>query len=562
MADVKNTVIVGLKLEDQTQKGTQSARTQLKLLREEMMQLEQTGQRNTDRFRELQAQAGGLADQIGDTQAQIKAMSSDTRTLDTLLGVGQGLAGAFAVAQGAAALFGDENEELQKAMLKVQAALAILNGVQAVANVLNKDSAVMVNLNATAQRAYAAAVGTSTGALKAFRLALAATGIGLAVVAVGMLAANFDKLTAAVKGFLGIEDKQTSEEAMEALNHQLALMNANGEEQRKILQAEHDGLYDVLELETDLAKQKEIMQRQEILRAQGATILSKEAQENAKKEIEFERELKDMADARANLQLESFNREKERDAANSKRRQLEIATAKEVLQATSEADKAELAADRRREDGLITAQQHADLLVEIENTKNAKIALSNELYLEKSKQLRQAETNQSIQLAGQAFGAINDIMQATYGQSVEDRKKAFAANKKFSMAQALISTYLAVNNALTAGGNPIKLATGAQFVEAGIALAAGLANVIKISKTQFDAGATGSTGGSMSISGGGGGGGGASLPAPTATTPNSQLLNPPANGQGQGMRAYVVESDIRSVSGRLRRMSEFATLGA
>ena len=562
MADVKNTVVVGLKLEDQTQKGTQSARSQLKSLREEMMQLEQTGQRNTDRFRELQAQAGGLADQIGDTQAQIKAMSSDTRTLDTLLGVGQGLAGAFAVAQGAAALFGDENEELQKAMLKVQAALAILNGVQAVANVLNKDSAVMVNLNATAQRAYAAAVGTSTGALKAFRLALAATGIGLAVVAVGMLAANFDKLSAAVKGFLGIEDKQTSEEAMEALNHQLALMNANGEEQRKILQAEHDGLYDVLELETDLAKQKEIMQRQEILRAQGATILSKEAQENAKKEIEFERELKDMADARANLQLESFNREKERDAANSKRRQLEIATAKEVLQATSEADKAELAADRRREDGLITAQQHADLLVEIENTKNAKIALSNELYLEKSKQLRQAETNQSIQLAGQAFGAINDIMQATYGQSVEDRKKAFAVNKKFSLAQAIISTYLAVNNALTAGGNPIKLATGAQFVEAGIALAAGLANVIKISKTQFDAGATGSTGGSMSISGGGGGGGGASLPAPTATTPNSQLLNPPANGQGQGMRAYVVESDIRSVSGRLRRMSEFATLGA
>ncbi|MFZ9885740.1 MAG: hypothetical protein ACO3ON_09855, partial [Ilumatobacteraceae bacterium] len=278
MADIKNTVIVGLKLEDQTQKGTQSARSQLKSLREEMMQLEQTGQRNTDRFRELQAQAGGLADQIGDTQAQIKAMSSDTRTLDTLLGVGQGLAGAFAVAQGAAALFGDENEELQKAMLKVQAALAILNGVQAVANVLNKDSAVMVNLNATAQRAYAAAVGTSTGALKAFRLALAATGIGLAVVAVGMLAANFDKLSAAVKGFLGIQDQQTSEEAMEALNHQLALMNANGEEQIKILQAEHDGLYDVLELETDLAKQKEIRQRQEILRAQGAAILSKEAQ--------------------------------------------------------------------------------------------------------------------------------------------------------------------------------------------------------------------------------------------------------------------------------------------
>ena len=122
MADIKNTVVVGLKLEDQTQKGTQSARSQLKLLRDELQELEQSGQRNTARFRELQAQAGGLADQIGDTQAQIKAMSSDTRTLDTLLGVGQGLAGAFAVAQGAAALVGAENEEFQKAMQKIQAA--------------------------------------------------------------------------------------------------------------------------------------------------------------------------------------------------------------------------------------------------------------------------------------------------------------------------------------------------------------------------------------------------------------------------------------------------------
>jgi|DEB3_MinimDraft_2_1074329.scaffolds.fasta_scaffold02713_3 hypothetical protein len=557
MADIKNTVVVGLRLEDETQKGTQSARSQLKSLREEMLQLEQTGQRNTDRFRQLQTQAGGLADQIGDTQAQIKAMSSDTRTLDTLLGVGQGLAGAFAVAQGAAALFGDENEELQKAMLKVQAALAILNGVQAVANVLNKDSAVMVNLNATAQRAYAAAVGTSTGALKAFRLALAATGIGLAVVAVGMLAANFDKLSAAVKGFLGIQDQQTSEEAMAALNHQLALMNARGDEQIKILQAEHDGLYDVLELETDLAKKKEIRQRQEILMAQGAAILSKEAQANAKKEIEFERELQDLFLQNDELRLQEMNRLNNLDYIYTKQQKARQENAQQQRHIEAEFETAQLALQRRLDDGLISEQQRADLLVQIERLKTQKIANLNTELSEKIKAIRQAETNQSIQLAGQAFGAINDIMQATYGQSVEDRKKAFAANKKFSLAQAIISTYLAVNNALTAGGNPIKLATGAQFVEAGIALAAGLANVIKISKTQFDASATGSTGGSIST-----GGGSAALPPPTAMTPNSQILNPPANGQGQGMRAYVVESDIRSVSGRLRRMSEFATLGA
>jgi hypothetical protein len=380
-------------------------------------------------------------------------------------------------------------------------------------------------------------------------------------VAVGMLAANFDKLSAAVKGFLGIEEKQTSEEAMEALNHQLALMNARGDEQIKILQAEHDGLYDVLELETDLAKQKEIRQRQEILRAQGAAIRSKEEQANAKKQIEFERELQDLFLQNDELRLQEMNRLNNLDYVYTKQQKARQENADQQRQIMLEFETAQLALQRRLDDGLITEQQRADLLVQIEKLKTQKIANLNTQLSDKIKALRQAETNQSIQLAGQAFGAINDIMQATYGQSVEDRKKAFAANKKFSLAQAIISTYLAVNNALTAGGNPIKLATGAQFVEAGIALAAGLANVIKISKTQFDASATGSTGGSMSISGGGGGGG-ASLPAPTATNPNSQLLNPPANGQGQGMRAYVVESDIRSVSGRLRRMSEFATLGA
>ena len=46
--------------------------------------------------------------------------------------------------------------------------------------------------------------------------------------------------------------------------------------------------------------------------------------------------------------------------------------------------------------------------------------------------------------------------------------------------------------------------------------------------------------------------------------PNSQLTNPnegAGQGQGQGMRAYVVESDVRTVAGRLRRISEFAQLG-
>ena len=133
----------------------------------------------------MAAEAGSLKDAIGDTSAQVKVLASDTRTLDTFTSAIQGIAGGFAVAQGAAALFGEENEDVQKAMMKVQAALALVNGATALANTLNKDSALMVNLNAAAQRAYALAVGTSTGALKAFRIALVTTGLGALVVAIG-----------------------------------------------------------------------------------------------------------------------------------------------------------------------------------------------------------------------------------------------------------------------------------------------------------------------------------------------------------------------------------------
>lgn len=51
-----------------------------------------------------------------------------------------------------------------------------------------------VTIGSRLQQAYAAVVGTSTGALKAFKIALAATGIGLAVVLLTELISNWDRL--------------------------------------------------------------------------------------------------------------------------------------------------------------------------------------------------------------------------------------------------------------------------------------------------------------------------------------------------------------------------------
>lgn len=167
---------------DVTDKSTRLA-LQLRKIKEEMNQLEIAGKTNTARYRELAATAGRYQDQIGDTSARVRILASDTKNLDAALSVATGVAGGFAIAQGAAGLFGAENEDLQKTMLKVQSALALVNGLTAVSQTLNKDSAASVVLLGAAQRAYTVIVGQSTGAVKLLRIAMAGLGIGLVIFA-------------------------------------------------------------------------------------------------------------------------------------------------------------------------------------------------------------------------------------------------------------------------------------------------------------------------------------------------------------------------------------------
>ena len=108
------------------------------------------------------------------------------------------------------------------------------------------------------------------------------------------------------------------------------------------------------------------------------------------------------------------------------------------------------------------------------------------------------------------------------------------------MAAAVTNTAMAVTGALTAGGNPIKLATGTQFVEAGIAAAVGAANIIKIASSKFGGGASGGGGGGAPAGAGGGG----TMQAPNFSVIGSSGVNQLAQLQQQPTRAYVVSGDV------------------
>ena len=173
---------------------------QLRGLKQELSNLEIAGQDGTAAFNDLLIAAAKLEDQIGDTRAKVKILASDTFKFDAAVGATQALASGFELAQGAAALFGSESEDLQKAIVKITAATAVANGVQQLANLIKDESAIKTAVLTGAQTAYNVVVGTSTGLMKGFRLALAGTGIGLLIVGLIALIENFDKIKDALSG--------------------------------------------------------------------------------------------------------------------------------------------------------------------------------------------------------------------------------------------------------------------------------------------------------------------------------------------------------------------------
>lgn len=171
----------------QTEEKQKTLTAQLRALKQELSLLEEQGKDNTEEFNKLLFTAAKLEDQIGDTRERVRVLASDTFKFDAAVGATQALASGFEVAQGAAALFGSEGKELQEVIAKTTAVTAIANGVNDLANQITGQGPLKLALYAAGQKAVAVATAISTGAISAFRVALAATGIGLFITGVAIL---------------------------------------------------------------------------------------------------------------------------------------------------------------------------------------------------------------------------------------------------------------------------------------------------------------------------------------------------------------------------------------
>lgn len=175
-----------------------------------------------------------LATALGKANTKVSDLGKSFEGLDSDARAGElgKLAGGLGAIGTAAALAFGENKKAEEFFKTFATGLAVTNAVKGgiesyTASVkLLKNQTILAEISqkaaAVAQLLYSAAVGTSTGALKLFRLALIGTGIGAIVVGLGLLIANFDKVSKAVSG--AIEKFRNMGPVMKALLFPITLL--------------------------------------------------------------------------------------------------------------------------------------------------------------------------------------------------------------------------------------------------------------------------------------------------------------------------------------------------
>jgi len=592
----------------ETETQGESLRTELRKLKQQLAELPE----GSAEYNKIAKRAGEVSDKIGDISTRIKNLGSDTKNIDAVVQGAQTLSGAFTVASSATALLGEENKDLQEQMLKVEAAIGLTVGIQSIANALQKESALYIGLSNIAtkiqiglQVAYAAVVGTTTGALKALRVALISTGVGALVVALGLLVAKLSEST---------ESTEDLEKAQASLNDEIERSQDLYNEYAKnidfitkvrTLQAKIAGKSeaDLQKLEREGIEKKRALLLQENIDLEKQLNNDKASSEQRKKLIadiyankkqytdlgdqltlnsyEFELSLADKrreAEEKANEKAQA--RRDKLDEERKAREQKEYEERQAVLKARGEAglaletdlqNKIKQLREEARLNGLteqeaeierVNAKYATDIqnaidlnlsLVELENAKANEI---NDINLKFQQQQYEADEKalerkkilkeQELALTAQTFGKIAELA-----------GKNSKIGKAFAVGQALINTYQGITAELqTKAITPYEI--GLKVANVAFVAATGFKAVKQILATNPMA------------SGGSGGGGSASSGGVPSSTPQfnivgqsstNQLTSTIAGQQNRPVQTYVVGSQVSSQQALDRNAQATSTFG-
>jgi len=216
-------------IELEVQDNSKSLKSQYKEAVQELQKVSaQYGETSEQAIKAAKA-AAELKDQIGFSKDLVDSFNPDAKFNALSKSVG-GVLDGFQAVEGAMGLVGVESEALQETMLRVQSAMALSQGIQGLMEA--KDS--FKQLGAVAMNA-----------LKGIKGALAATGIGLFLVALGTVVAYWDDIKEAVSGVSDEQEQlnekteanlKISEEKVSALDKQDNILKLQGKTEKEILQ--------------------------------------------------------------------------------------------------------------------------------------------------------------------------------------------------------------------------------------------------------------------------------------------------------------------------------------
>ena len=570
---------------------TRSLRSQLRESVQELARLQNTAGASAKEIANAAKRAAELKDRIGDARATIDAFNPDAKFKAFGQSI-QGVAGAFAGAQGALALFGVESENVQKQLLKVQGALAFSEGLNTILGSIDgfKNLALVIK----------------TQVLQAFttlRGALIASGIGALAIGLGLLIANFDKVKEAVlklipglsalgdsigkivdsvTDFVGITSE--TDRALELYAKNSKGRKEQYERELKVLESQVASEKDISEKRKQIAK--EDINVLEAKKRNGVKLSEEETKNlaNSKNELvviegnykksvlatqkkgddEYLKKQNEKIDQELANELSRITRLNELAEAGLSDEEKKIVKVKQQLEtdlllfADNERLKADLTRKSAIEIDKIKRESSKSEVKELKDVKNVFDVIQNNkpktiaLVTGAMDRSIKASADAEIKIASitqeQKLGIISNALRT----GMQLAGEGTVAGKALGIADATINTYVGATQALSTLPPPFS------FIAAAATIAQGLLSVNSIINTPLP-----SMPGVSDTSGGGGGARLSAAPVPPSFTPNAptSLDATSLNAIGNvAARAYVVESDITGSQKRIRRIENSARI--
>jgi hypothetical protein len=513
-------VVIEAEVKVKGEGNVKSIKAELRQLKNELGRLDPDSQA----FITAAQRAGVLQDQIEDINNTVKAFNPEAK-FQAFAGVLGGVANGFSAIQGAQALFGAENEDVQKAILKTQGAIALATGLNGLMGM--KDA--FTNL----------ALVIKTNVVSAFatmRAAIISTGIiGLVALIGGLIYAWYEESKANEEATKSLEDYNEAVKNARREQQDLAVQLLEGRT-RELAEITNETTKKILELNDKAAeiRKKAAEEGRNLTQAELVELESYKEQQLTINEI-GEKKIADLKEQYRKEDEKKTKEQREKETAAAEKHAQELKTWRKDVEQKEKEEK-----DKRYE-------QRDDEEEEERIREERRLALQK-----KTLEDRKKITDAKIKLAEEEKEAQLDTLQATaaginaVSQLVGEQT---AAGKALGVASATIDTYVGANKALAQGGT-------LGFVAAGAVILQGLANVKRILAVKVPS-INGTSANAM-------GNAPSSVPQmpniyqSTQLNPNSTLNTRQLNVNDN--RVYVLESDITGTQKKVERITRKATI--